>query len=186
MHEHRAAALPTPFFSLVNNLRNGSCQLPASRGAVAAQPASFTRYAAWQAPGVVQAHFGSIMRRWRRAHAQPCRTCTPANLHGAEGALEERVSGALAVLKRAGALCLQCANRPVACSKRAAAGRGGRAVARGRWLAWEEVVAQARRRSAGRGGVQSEAAARARRRQGRGWVRSLSGQGDRAENEEVE
>jgi len=117
--------------------------------------------------------------------AVPCRTWTPVNLHGAEGALVDRASAPLAVLKRAGgvvpagsvhacsrtsrALRLSThATAPVAGSKRAAAGRGGRAVA-GWWLA--EVVVAQRRRCAGAAveqDMRSGGAGAARRREGAG------------------
>ena len=115
--------------------------------------------------------------------AVPCRTWTPVNLHGAEGALEERASVLLAVQKRAGALCQQAlrsralrqqATAHVAGTKRAAVGRGGCAAACGRLA---EVVAQGGG-ALGAAVEQSEAAVRARRRQGRaGWVRTLWGRG---------
>jgi hypothetical protein len=130
----------------------------------------------------------------RTRPAVPRRTWTLVNLHGAEGELEQSASVLLAVQKRAGASWL-CAstqgaaparNRPLAGSKRAAARRGGRAVAR--WAAgWRRRWShKAEPRWARRWRRTCEAAVRARREQGRGWVRTLLGRGGdrRAENEE--
>jgi len=153
--------------------------LPLRRPATAAQPASFTRFSA---PRCLVGN----ARGARPPRPRPALPDAPAHrlkLHGAERSTGgARVSVALAVLKRAGALCQQAlrsralrqhATAHVACSKRTAARRGGRAVAR--WLAWEEVVAQGR----GALGAAVEADMRSggagAARAGKGLVRTLWG-----------
>ena len=138
------------------------------------------RSAARQAPGIapgrgVGSKCAAVPRSPARARAVP-HLYSAANLHGAEGALEERVSGALVVLRRAvGALCQQAlrkqgaapaGNRPVAGAKRAAAGRGGRGCGgvMGGWRRWPAPQ--------GRGALGAPVericeAVRARREQGR-------------------
>jgi len=118
-----------------------------------------------------------------------------ANLHGTEGALEERASVLLAVLKRAGALCQQalrsrrCASmQPPTSPARSAQPRG---VVAALWR-WVVVGGGGRtgRRRAGRASGGGYAKRRCGRgaAKGRGWVRTLWGAVETgvAENEVVE
>jgi len=117
-----------------------------------------------------------------RPSRRAVRTWTPVNQHGAEGALEQRASGALAVLKGAGAVCQQAlrsralrqqATAHVVGTKRAAAGVVG--------ALWRVVVCgggRTKRRSAGRaGGAGYAKRCGARRGEGNGLGAHLVGRG---------
>jgi len=145
------------------------------------------RHAARQAPGIAQARVPEALARCgppQPAHAQPCRTWTPVSLQGAEGELEERASAPLAVLKRAGALCQQALRSSAACActqppqSQARSGQP-RGVVGALWWGggWRRWSHRAEERWARRWSRICEAAVRARREQGRGWVPHLVGRG---------
>jgi len=153
-------------------------------------------------PGKPQAlrkrELGGAGRAARRA--SPCPQCraTPAHrlhLHGAEGELEERASGPLAVLKRAGALCQQALRSRALRQHATAPSRWLEARSRGAWWArcGGVVVGGGGRtgwRSAGRsgGGGYAKWRGAGAARAGKGLVRTLLGAVGTgvAENEEVE
>jgi hypothetical protein len=178
----RGSSLSPPAWRATALLRRCATATPARhQHATRQEPGEQRAHAARQAPGLAQARVG---RRSRAAvpHDPPtpsraARTWTLVNLHGLEGALEQRASGALGVLKRAGGVvpagsaqqgaAPAVRNRP---TRRLEA--GGRAAW---WARCGGVVVggggRTRRRSAGRGG----GGGYAKRRCGRGAGREGAG-----------